>query len=293
MHAGNADDTNGFGGVADEFRISSTEVTNNQYVEFLNAIAQSDPNGVWNSNMDITRSGSDGSYAYTPTAGFGANPINQANFFDAMRFINWIENGQPTGAQGAGTTETGTYNEIDDGFSETRAGGATYFLPSEDEWYKAAYYDGAGGYDLYPTQSGTAPTAENVPGGTNSANYANAVGGTTAVGSYSNTTSFYGGYDFGGNVIEWTEGVSGTDRIIRGGSYLTAAANLEKTLRTAVNPGGGSFEGGVGFRVAGLITAPEDSSGGGGGGPFGNIPEPSRAVLLLLGVFAVLLRRKR
>ena len=39
---------------------------------------------------------------------------------------------------------------------------ATYFIPSENEYYKAAYYDptlngGAGGYWLYPTKSNTTP----------------------------------------------------------------------------------------------------------------------------------------
>ena len=42
---------------------------------------------------------------------------------------------------------------------------AKYFLPSEDEWYKAAYYDpnkggaGVGGYWDYATGSDSAPTA--------------------------------------------------------------------------------------------------------------------------------------
>ena len=36
---------------------------------------------------------------------------------------------------------------------------ATYFLPSVDEWYKAAYYDPTSGtYFDYPTGSNTAPT---------------------------------------------------------------------------------------------------------------------------------------
>ncbi|NIL96668.1 MAG: SUMF1/EgtB/PvdO family nonheme iron enzyme, partial [Planctomycetales bacterium] len=142
--AGNGDDpATGYGGVSYNYRISDTEVTNAMYTEFLNAIADDDPNGVWNANMDITRSGSAGSYTYTVVGGFEDHPINQASFFDAMRFVNWVENGQPTGAQDASTTEDGTYL-ISDGSSEVRSADATYFLPSEDEWYKAAYYDGAG-----------------------------------------------------------------------------------------------------------------------------------------------------
>ena len=43
----------------------------------------------------------------------------------------------------------------------TRNAGATYFIPSENEWYKAAYYKGGStnaGYWTYPTQSNTAPS---------------------------------------------------------------------------------------------------------------------------------------
>ena len=57
-----------------------------------------------------------------------------------MRFANWLENGQPRGAQGPGTTEAGTYTIVDSQ-DEVREAGATYFVTSMDEWHKAAYYD--------------------------------------------------------------------------------------------------------------------------------------------------------
>ena len=56
----------------------------------------------------------------------------------------------------------------------TRNAGATYFIPSENEWYKAAYYKGGGtnaGYWTYPTQSNTAPSNVLSATGTNNANY--------------------------------------------------------------------------------------------------------------------------
>ena len=75
--------------------------------------------------------------------------------------------------------------------------GALFFLPSEDEWYKAAYYKGGGtnaGYWDYPTQSDTAPTAE-LPVGTDMVNgsanyyydytYLDTTYYTTEVGAYS------------------------------------------------------------------------------------------------------------
>ena len=51
-----------FGAVADTYRISKHEVTNDQYAEFLNNVAASDPNDLFNANMDITQSGSSGSF---------------------------------------------------------------------------------------------------------------------------------------------------------------------------------------------------------------------------------------
>jgi formylglycine-generating enzyme required for sulfatase activity len=249
-----------FGSVGYTYRIGKTEVTNDQYAEFLNAIAASDPNGVWNSNMDITRSGIDLSYTYTPTATFGPNPLNYVSFINAMRFVNWLENGQPTGAQGAGTTETGTYT-INNGLTETRAGGANFFLPNENEWYKAAYHQpsSAGGdadnYWLHATQSNTAPTAELPAGGANSANYNFVVNDTTDVGEYTGTTNFYGTYDQAGNVEEFNETlVTASDRGLRGGGWDDSSASvLAASSRYDVDPTDENDD--YGFRVASLVPA--------------------------------------
>jgi formylglycine-generating enzyme required for sulfatase activity len=193
-----------FGSVAESYRISKHEVTNDQYAEFLTKVAASDPNSLFHANMDITRGGSSGTFTYAVNSGFGPNPVNYVSYFNAMRFTNWLKNGQPTGLQAAGTTENGVY-AIGTGVNETRAASASFFLPSEDEWYKAAYLDprlaSAGGppgddnYWLYPTQHDTVPTAQAPPGGANSANFTSAVGDTTDVGAYPGTTGFYGTFD--------------------------------------------------------------------------------------------------
>ena len=44
---GNAADTSGLGAVSEIFRIGTFEVTNTEYVEFLNAVAASDPSGLY------------------------------------------------------------------------------------------------------------------------------------------------------------------------------------------------------------------------------------------------------
>jgi formylglycine-generating enzyme required for sulfatase activity len=219
---------------------------------------------------------------YTVVSGFASKPVRVVSYFDAMRFVNWLENDQPIGLQGAGTTETGTYT-ISNGISETRADDVTFLLPSEDEWYKAAYYQpfAEGGdtdnYWLYPTQSNTAPTDESPAGGANSANFDGIVAGTTNVGAYTGTTSFYGGYDFGGNVFEWTEGLDGTGtrRIIRGGTWDGAVTFLAANSRTGVLPTGGSATPtGFGFRIAAI---------------FSYTPEPGTAVLALIGTLLLMM----
>ncbi|MEZ6117758.1 MAG: SUMF1/EgtB/PvdO family nonheme iron enzyme [Pirellulaceae bacterium] len=250
-NAGNANDTHGegYGAVANAYRISKHEVTNNQYAEFLNAVAAtdsfggSDPN-LYNANMDITRSGSSGSFTYAVNAGFETNPVNYVSFFDSMRFVNWLENGQGTGG-----TEGGVYN-IGTGVNEPRAAGATFFLPSENEWYKAAYHDptASGEYWDYPTQSNTAPTAA-------SANVDNVVGDTTDVGTYTSATSFYGTFDQAGNLWEWNEAVKGSDRGMRGGSWNLSWLDSAASNRDFINP---TVEFNfIGFRVA---SVPEPSS---------------------------------
>ena len=94
-------------------------------------------------------------------------------------FSNWLQNGQPTGPEGPGTTETGAYTlngatTTAALMAVTRNPGATWFIPTEDEWYKSAYYKGGGpnaGYWPYPTQSDNTPSNMLPRTGTNNANF--------------------------------------------------------------------------------------------------------------------------
>ena len=86
----------------------------------------------------ITRAGSPDSYTYSVMPGRGNMPVNCVSFWDACRFANWLHNGQ-----GAGDTETGAYSLTDT--PVTRNTGWQWAVTSEDEWYKAAYYDGGSG----------------------------------------------------------------------------------------------------------------------------------------------------
>lgn len=264
----------GIGSVGYEFRIAKYNVTNDQYAEFLNAVAKTDTNSLFNGQMTasphggITQSGSSGSFAYAVKSNMGNKPVIYVSFFDAMRFVNWLHNGQPTGLQDASTTEVGVY-AISDGLSETRAGDAQFFIPTESEWYKAAYYQPSAqggdsdGYWLYATASNSAPTVATASAtgdisnpGANVANYDNGAdwngqdGTLTTVGSAGGSSeSFYGTSDQCGNVFDWNETVlSPTTRGLRGGSYNAPATIVRSTFRNQLMP---TTEGNIfGFRVA-------------------------------------------
>jgi formylglycine-generating enzyme required for sulfatase activity len=275
---GNAADTTGFGSVGNEYRIAKHEVTNVQYTEFLNAVAATDSNGLYHASMGsdarggITLGGTCGN-TYCVKANMGNKPVSYVSFFDAMRFVNWLHNGQPSGAQDASTTEDGVYT-ISDGLSETRAVGAQFFIPTENEWYKGAYHQPSvdGGdiddYWMYPTASNSVPTVaaaidtigpmrgDIANPGANVANYDQGAdwneldGNVTTVGSAGALSeSFYGTSDQGGNLSEWNETVFiGSLRVVRGGTWQNTELHLRSSTRGTAPPtsGGGSF----GFRVA-------------------------------------------
>lgn len=278
---GNANDSTGYGGVAYAYRMGTTEVTNAQYAAFLNAKAKSDPLGLYNEAMSsnarggITQTGLSGSFSYITKPNMGDKPVNFVSWYDAIRFANWLNNGQ-----GTGSTETGAYTILGGTATPANASiigrnsGATWFLPTENEWYKAAYYQPAaqGGdadnYWRYATRSNSAPTVATANSvgsisnpGTNVANYAEGAdwnsldGNLTTVGSAGTlSASFYGTSDQSGNVFEWNQNLQSTNRGIRGGTYANALNNLQATTQAGSNP---TTEGmGIGFRVA-TVAVPE------------------------------------
>lgn len=92
-----------FGAVGYAYRISKYETTNAQYVEFLNAVAASDSTGLYHGLMvssdgGISRSGISGSFGYAAISGRENKPVNFVSWYDALRFSNWLHNGQPIGA---------------------------------------------------------------------------------------------------------------------------------------------------------------------------------------------------
>ena len=272
-----------FGAVDHEYSIGTYEVTNLQYTEFLNAkAAASDPYGLYNTEMGdggsgahggITRIGSEGSYTYFTTEYRREKPVNWVSFYDAMRFANWLHNGQ-----GDGDTETGAYTllggtpEPSNGTTVTRNEGARVFVPSQDEWYKAAYHDAldtcAGDYCAYPAGSSTQTTCAPPSATANRANCSYlAASDLSTRGSYTGSPSPYGTFDQGGNVMEWNEAiVASLYREYRGGAFFSGYGVLAASFRTYTDPWFEHY--GVGFRVALL-------------------PEPGRDLVVILALLAL------
>jgi sulfatase modifying factor 1 len=254
-----------YGAVDHAYRIGKYEVTNAQYGEFLNAKGQSNSNGVYNTYMSsygITQSGVSGSFSYTVTTALANRPVVYVSWFDAARFANWMMNGQ-----GNASMETGAYtlNNATSGIITANIGAQVY-IPSENEWYKAAYYSAANtSYSLYPNGQNTITTAD--------ANYANSVGSSTNVGTYSGDPSSYGTNDQGGNVWEWNDAViAGSSRGFRGGAWNSSDGILRSSVRSYDDPALEVDD--IGFRVA-------------------SVPEPTSIVLSMFAGGMMLIRRKR
>jgi formylglycine-generating enzyme required for sulfatase activity len=135
----------GFGSVDHVFEIQQGNVSFLDYLSFLEAVADADPNGLCAGTMEnwIARTGDSGSYVYALIdPAFATLPVVNVSWFSMLRYANWLHNGRPSGPQGPATTEDGAYTLLgSDPPDVLRNPDARYFLPTEDEWYKAAYYD--------------------------------------------------------------------------------------------------------------------------------------------------------
>lgn len=283
------------GAVAYNYRIGTYDVTNSQYAEFLNSKDPTGANtlGLYDVNMALaptvanfggggisfTAGNADGG-KYTLISGAQNHPVNFVSWPSALRFANWLNNGQ-----GSGDTETGAYTLLggtsvpSNGDTLTRNADARVFLPSMNEWYKAAYYDprttaqggppSDGHYWLYPTSSNLLPIPGAPTGLANHVNSNGELGTFTDVGAYTGTTSPYGAFDMAGNVYQMTDthanALPSIWLFVPGESHLGVVGESAATnWNTQPMVGGGrALE--IGFRVA-------------------SVPEPSSAVLVICSV---------
>jgi hypothetical protein len=187
------------------FMIDKYEVTNAFYCQFLNAGGNDDH---WSSSMKIGRTGGPATYYYTVLpGGWEEHPVLFVAKSDAEAFASW----------------------------RSQVEGATYRLPTEQEWEKAAAWDPV--EKKYYNYGFHRDSIDNTW-----ANYSMGVGMTTPVGYYDGTSprndakSFYGCYDMSGNVWEWMRDLSGANGAVRGGSWNFSALCCACSYRDVTTP---------------------------------------------------------
>ena len=266
--SGSTNPSSGYGIVNEDYRMGTYEITNDQWNKFVNdyGAVTGSPSSVYDESAYWT--GTD-------------VPTNELSWYEGAQFINYLNTSTDhqaaykfTGTQGTSGYSLAVWESGDVGYDADnpyRNSNAFYFLPTEDEWVKAAYWNGTS-LQTYATTDDSIPTAGF------DTNYDYAVGQPWNVGSGSEELN--GTFDMMGNVSEWMESpwtsgdyLPGSYRGIRGGSYTDSGLgySLRSSYRVfGLSPDVESY--GVGFRVA-------------------SVPEP--ATLILLGLGAVMLRRKR
>ena len=264
-----SDLSTGRGCVAQEYEIAQNEITNNEYVEFLNAVATTDdahqlfiPDMSHGIAGGIQRTKSGPNWLYEASPGMGNLPAAYISWFSLARMANWLHFGKPKGPQAIGTTEgstiVGAYDtsKFEDFQSAPRRHtvksnlfqrnpGARYFIPTDDEWYKAAYYDpyraGLNHYWRFPNRSDT-PPSNSTANGFNYQTEHMGEGGPFFIsppGKF-HAHGYYPANDMGGNLWEWLEswrGLGGGNcwrcdipaKGLRGGSFNYIDVGLSKT----------------------------------------------------------------
>lgn len=241
-----ADPATGYGAVDYAYKIAAKPVTLEQW--YHSGVGSGDEN-YWN---DGTR-----------MVGWDA-PVTMVTWNEAAKYCNWLTSGSPTNGAYQFDASGNTLVAVDRS-AALAAYGTVYAIPTEDEWYKAAYYTGSG-YSLYPFGTDTPPL-----GGTNENPQANIKEGT-----YVNSSPNYawkvgsgameqnGTYDMAGNAFEWVESAAdGTlddmaeNRVMRGGSWYYNDYYARSTTRTPRDPAAPSSA--IEFRPVQLGLTPLES----------------------------------
>jgi hypothetical protein len=268
--------TRSIGGVDYRYRIAITEVTNAQWAEFANAISPHlDSIGGWGSDFAPTLSydgfNPQGDPVFGVVAGAENNPARMGWRW-AARYTNWLHNDKALTVEAFQTGAYDTSRFAEGGGTSVRLDGARFWIPSEDEWVKAAYYDpnrfgeGQGGYWQFPGMSDdpliTAPPDEGGESNVGGFWYGGEGSGLVPfdVGSYPNAASSYGVLDASGGESEWTDTIAFSQlnmRLALGGDY-TLDAKFHAQVEVIGAYATTIFNGAPwhGFRIAASVPSP-------------------------------------
>jgi formylglycine-generating enzyme len=253
-NAGNPDDDiSGYGAVGYVYSIGKYEITNGQWDTFVSAAGEPTGNapGAYNESASFT----------------GTNiPTNEVSWLEAAQFCNYLTSGDKSiGAYlfSGNNANPGDFLGIDRFSAVLTYDGIAYFIPTEDEWCKAAWYTGSE-YSIYANGTDTAPTPEV------DSNYGTGgiYSGPWDVGT--GTMEQNGTFNMMGNVYEWNEGFNGSYRALRGGSYESDQARIRASWRLSYS---GDDDNSIGFRVA-------------------SVPEPCSLAILAIGGLALRKRKQ-
>jgi formylglycine-generating enzyme required for sulfatase activity len=189
----------GYGAVDYEYKIGKYEITNCQWDAFVSAAGEPITMTPWPN------------YG---SAWAGANvPANRVDWHEAAQFCNYLTSGDKSrGAYlfSGNNVDPGNFLGINRS-AAVSAYGTTYVIPTEDEWYKAAYYTGSN-YSYYANGLDTIPIGDqgwNLWGGP----YPSPWNAGTGLQEQNGT------FDMMGNILEWNETLIETSRGVRGGAY--------------------------------------------------------------------------